>query len=137
MIGLDTNVLLRWLITDDIAPDDAADQTRLVSSIILESEETFFVNHIVLAETVWVLRNRAHRSKEVVSEIVGRLLLSSNVEVAQADVVAAARSSFRDGPGDFADHLIGHVNRSAGCATILTFDRQASKATSLFTKPGS
>jgi predicted nucleic-acid-binding protein len=137
MIGLDTNVLLRWLITDEIAPDDAPDQTSLVSSIILESGETFFVNHIVLAETVWVLRNRAHRSKEVVSEIIDRLLLSSNVEVAQADIVAAAQSSFRDGPGDFTDHLIGHVNRSAGCITTLTFDHQAGKAASLFTKPGS
>jgi predicted nucleic-acid-binding protein len=134
MIGLDTNVLLRWLITDDVLPDDAPDQTELVSSVILGSGETFFVNHVVLAETIWVLRNRLNQAQQVIWEIVDRLLHSSNVEVERPDIVAAAQSSFRNGPGDFADHLIGHVNLSVGCSTTLTFDHKASKSEALFTK---
>jgi predicted nucleic-acid-binding protein len=133
MIGLDTNVLLRWLVTDDIIADDAPEQTELVSSVILESGETFFVNHVVLAETIWVLRNRASQSKEVISEIVDQLLRSSNVEVDRPDVVTAAQRSFRNEPGDFADHLIGQINGAAGCSTTLTFDHRASKSQTLFT----
>jgi predicted nucleic-acid-binding protein len=136
MIGLDTNILLRWLVTDEMVADDAPHQTELVSSTILESDETFFVNHVVLAETVWVLRNRVNQPKDVIDEIITRLLFSSDVEVDRPDVVAAAQASFRDGPGDFADYLIAHINQSAGCSTTLTFDFKASKSQSLFTRLG-
>lgn len=132
MIGLDTNVLLRWLIDDSIAPDDASAQTDLVMQTILDSTETFFVNHVVLAETMWVLRNKAGQSRDVVSDIADRLLHSANIEIQDRRVVEAAIDSYRREPGDFADHLIGQVNRAARCATTLTFDRKASKSQTLF-----
>lgn len=136
MIGLDTNVLLRWLIDDSIVPDDDPTQTDLVNHAILDSDDTFFVNHVVLAETMWVLRNRAGQSKELVCEIASRLLHTSNIEVQDRRVVEAAIASFAREPGDFADHLIGQINRAARCTTTLTFDRKASKTPTLFKRLG-
>lgn len=127
MIGLDTNVLLRWLLDDSIIADDAPEQTELVSRTILESRETFFVNHIVLAETIWVLRNKVGQSRKVIEEVVDRLLHSANVETENARVVERALAAFVEGKADFADYLIAEVNREAGCSSTLTFDHKAAK----------
>jgi predicted nucleic-acid-binding protein len=127
VIGLDTNVLLRWLLDDSIVADDTPAQTELVSRTILESGETFFVNHIVLAETIWVLRNKVGQSRKVIEEIVDRLLHSSNVETENAEVVQRALDAFVAGKADFADYLIAEVNLAAGCSSTLTFDRKAAR----------
>lgn len=126
--GLDTNILLRWLLDDSIVKDDAPEQSDLVSDLILTSKEAFFVNHVVISETIWVLQNRAGRSKNVIAEIVTRLLLSTNVVVDRREVVEAALSSYRNMPGDFSDHIIGEINAAAGCKDTVTFDRAASKS---------
>jgi predicted nucleic-acid-binding protein len=128
MIGLDTNILIRWLLDDSVDAEDAPAQTRLVSQLILESDERFFVNHVVIAETVWVLKNKAAQSKETVREIMGRLLASYNVEVDRPETIEAALNSFVRYPGGFADHLIGKINSEAGCRTTLTFDRAATRS---------
>lgn len=127
MIGLDTNVLLRWLLDASIIADDAPAQTELVARTILESGETFFANHIVLAETIWVLRNKVGQSRKVIEEIVERLLCSVNVETEKPDVVRRALAAFVAGKADFADYLIAEVNVAAGCSSTLTFDRKAAR----------
>ena len=136
MIGLDTNVLLRSLIDDPEAAGEQPSQIDLVQQAIQDSDETFYVNHVVLAETMWVLRNRAGQSKEAVCAIAARLLHASNIEVQDRRVVEAAISSFAKEPGDFADHLIGQINRAARCTTTLTFDRKAGKSPTLFKRLG-
>lgn len=122
MIGLDTNILLRWLLDDDSASGQS-DAAR----IILESNETFFVNNIVLAETVWVLRNKAGQSRKVIETIVMRLIASANVEMESENTVHRALDAFVGGKADFADYLIAEVNAAAGCSTTLTFDRKAAQ----------
>lgn len=128
MIGIDTNVLLRWLLDDSIASDDAPQQTRLVSQLILQEGQRFFVNHVVIAETIWALRNKVGQSKETIREVVDRLLNSFNVEVDRRPTVEAALASYAQYPGDFADHLIGRINHDAGCTTTMTFDKAATRS---------
>jgi len=122
VIGLDTNILLRWLLDDDSASGQS-DAAR----IILESNETFFVNNIVLAETVWVLRNKAGQSRKVIETIVLRLIASANVEMESENTVHRALDAFVGGKADFADYLIAEVNAAAGCSSTLTFDRKAAQ----------
>lgn len=110
MIGIDTNVLLRWLV-DAGTMDDAPDQTRAVEDLILHSEEQFFVNHIVIAETIWVLRNGMGQKKTIIRDVIERILHAANVTVLDPDCVSSALNSFLNYPGDFSDHLIGEVNR--------------------------
>lgn len=135
MIGLDTNVLLRWLLDASIAIDNAPAQSELVTRTIMESGETFFVNHVVLAETIWVLRNKVGQSRKVIEDVITRLLNSSNVETDSPDVVRSALAAFVAGKADFADYLIAEINRDAGCTSTLTFDRKAAKHSS-FSKLG-
>lgn len=124
MIGLDTNILLRWLLDEAILPEDIKDQRALIARLIAGGE-IFFVNHVVIAETIWVLRNRAGQSKPEIASTMKRLLLSRNVRVDHQPTVESALRSFASLPGDFADHLIGRINAEAGCSTTITFDKAA------------
>jgi predicted nucleic-acid-binding protein len=131
VIGLDANILLRWLIEED----GADKHSERAAEIILESGETFFVNNIVLAETVWVLKNKAGQSRKVIEQIVARLMASANVELEDDDTVRRALDAFVQGRADFADYLIAEVNVAAGCTTTLTFNRKAAQHRS-FSQPG-
>lgn len=129
MIGLDTNILLRWLLDDSIVDDDAPEQAELVAAKLLQPGARFFVNDIVLAETIWVLRNKIGKRKDVIADVVDRLLASTNIEVEDRVAIQEAKSAYLQGSGDFADELIASVNLASGCSTTFTFDRKASRST--------
>lgn len=128
MLGIDTNILLRIFLTDLSEGDDTADQFALVRDAVFGGREPFFVNHVVVVETIWVLRQKLKYSKEIIAGVMTRLLHMSNVTVQDAATVEASLSSFIEYPGDFSDHLIGEINRRNGCRTTLTFDKAASKS---------
>lgn len=132
MIGLDTNVLLRWLVAESVWLDDDPGRSAAASALIAGGE-TFFVNVIVLAETVWVLQNPLEQPKTVVLDVVERLLRSSNVVIDQREAVISALAGFRAGKPGFADHLVGHVNRHAGCKTTVSFD-EGTRQSDVFTR---
>lgn len=133
MIGLDTNVLLRWLVDEDLWPDDATDQTRAAAALLGRRDDLFFVNVVVLAESVWVLAKPLGQSKAVLVAVIGRLLHASNIVIDRREAVEAALARWDEGKGGFTDHLIGEINRGTGCDTTFTFDRAASR-TSDFTR---
>lgn len=127
MIGLDTNVLLRWLIgSDDWNAGSNEDEIELVSSIMLSDKSAFFVNPIVIAETVWILEQKLKLQRLEVREVIDRLLYSANVTVGDSEVVRAAREAYEAANCGFADCLIGCMNSRAGCDYTLTFDKKAS-----------
>ncbi len=128
VIGLDTNVLLRWLIDEATWPDDNPGQIRAVRDLIVESRETFFVNHIVIAETIWVLANPMEQPKAVLLDVMEKLLAAANLVIDGRDAVVDAVAGFRAGRPGFTDHLIGHVNRHAGCEATVTFDKDAGRS---------
>ena len=128
VIGLDTNVLLRWVVDDPLIATQNDRQRALAIDLIENSGERFFINQIVLAETIWVLRRKVKHENAVIAGLVERLLQMSDVVVQHATSVAAAVQVFRSSPGDFADHLIGTVNAAEGCRTTWTFDQAASRS---------
>ncbi len=127
VIGIDTNVLLRWLIDDEPVGGDAPHQTALVERAIA-GKGPCYANAVVIAETLWVVGGPLKQPRSVQAEIVERLLNSVNVEVSDRDAVESALDGLKSGGGGFADHLIGAMNRLAGCATTLTFDKAAAKS---------
>jgi predicted nucleic-acid-binding protein len=124
MIGLDSNILLRWIIDDPSAPE----QSELVRRRLEQEAAPLFINHLVLAETVWVLRHAGALSPEALANIVSSLIDAPNIRLQQPEIVERALASFMENPGGFADHLIGEINRHAGCTTTLTFDRAAARS---------
>ena len=123
MIGVDTNVLVRYLVQDE--PQQAARATRLLGS--LSAEEPAFVSVVVLAETVWVLESCYAADASLIEKVVETLLRTDAVHVASADVVWRTLRRFKADHGDFADTLIAELAKADGCGTVYTFDRGAAK----------
>lgn len=122
MIGLDTNVLVRYLAQDDRAQAAAA-------TAVIENECTAdtpgFVGLVVLAEVVWVSESSYGASRSDVAEIVKRLLSIRQLQVQDAEVAWQALRQFEAGRADFADCLIHRSAEAAGCHKTVSFDKRA------------
>jgi predicted nucleic-acid-binding protein len=128
VIGLDTNILLRWLLSPaegDLGSSDA--EIERVSAIIQAPGARFHVNPMVVADTAWILEQKLKLTRTDVALVVERLLYSENVEVGSRAEVAAAQAAFAASNANFADCLIAQLNLAAGCSHTLTFDRRASR----------
>ena len=123
MIGLDTNVLLRSATQDDLVQSPIA--RRLIAT--LDEANPGYVNAVVLAEFVWSLRSRYKYDCDQTLTAIEALLQSAAFVISDRDAVNAAAARSRVDAVDFADALIGELNRQAGCRTTMTFDRLASK----------
>lgn len=124
MIGLDTNVVVRYLAQDDPAQGWAA--ARLIDS--LSPEAPGFLSLVVVAELVWVLESAYHFRKRDLEEVLEGLLRSKEVIVEQAEIVWQALRKFKAGRADFADCVIERCGHAAGCQSTVTFDQQAATA---------
>ena len=123
MIGLDTNVLVRYFTQDDTAQAAAANE--LIDQ--LTEPRPGYVTMIVIVETYWVL-SRAYRTDQTtVGATLRGLLDAKEVVVERADLVRRALRRMADG-ADFADALISEAGADAGCERTVTFDRRAAKS---------
>lgn len=122
MIGLDTNVLVRYLAQDD--PVQSRKATALLERC-LTVEEPGFVSAVVLVETTWVLERIYGLKHSQIATVIERILQAETLVVEHEAEVATAQFAVRDGNGSFADALISAINLSAGCSHTATFDRKA------------
>ncbi|WP_407317615.1 type II toxin-antitoxin system VapC family toxin [Isoptericola halotolerans] len=123
MIGLDTDVLIRYVVRDD------AEQTRLADELVdgFTTDSPGFVPVLVLVECWWVLDLAYSYPVDRRRAFVEALLASQELRVDQADTVRAALRATRDG-ADLADALIAVIALEAGCERVMTFDRRAARA---------
>jgi predicted nucleic-acid-binding protein len=131
VIGLDTNVLVRYVMQDD--PRQSPRATRLIES--LSSEEPGFVPAVALVELVWVLSGSYGLARAQVAAVLETLLRSKELVIDRADLVAQALSRFATDGADFADALIERIAVAAGCAATMTFDTGAAKAAGMTLVP--
>jgi predicted nucleic-acid-binding protein len=124
VIGLDTNILVRYITQDE--PRQAATANRLIEEA-LSAESPGFVSTVVLVELAWVLESGYGCGRQHVASVLDRLLRVRPLVVESAEVVARAVRSYAVGGADFADCMIERVGRSAGCDHTLTFDRVAAR----------
>ena len=122
MIGLDSNVLVRYIVQD--APEQATAATRLIEGQCTERSPGH-VNLVVLVELVWVLTRAYRYGRGDVARVVLQLLRTAEFDIEDSDAVWAALREFEVGKADFADYLIARRNRDSGCARTYTFDRRA------------
>lgn len=119
MIGLDTNVLVRYLTLDH--PEQSAAATALVEGAARDGTP-LFVSVVVLCELVWVLeRAYGYRRPEVANALDG-LLRAAQLRFVDPALLWSALADYRSGRADFADQVIGRQGTAAGCAATATFD---------------
>lgn len=118
MIGIDTNLLVRYLTKDN-------EEQWQKATFILQSGETCFIANIVLCELVWVLRGKPYQyPKQDILSTVESILQSPVFEFENRPLVYQALRRTQKGKADFSDYLIGAICQNAGCEKIATFDRK-------------
>ena len=123
MIGLDTNVIVRYLMQDD--PTQARKAVAVIES--LPEHEPAFLSVVTIVEIVWVLESSFELDREQVALAVSGLLEARELIVDRAPCVAQAVRAYRRGKADFADTLIERISKDAGCEATLTFDARAAR----------
>lgn len=124
MIGLDTNVIVRYLVQDDAKQSAAA--TRFIERA-LTPDNPGYVTGITLCEVIWVLTECYSADRVQIRSVVEGLLGSKQLAVEEADLVWKALRSWDASTADFSDALIGQIVTSRGGEKTVTFDREAAK----------
>jgi predicted nucleic-acid-binding protein len=120
MIGLDTNVLVRYLTQDDRVQYE---KTAAFIEAATDRGEQLLVNTVVLCELEWVLESAYNYSREEIAHAIEQILATAQFEVERLDEARQALADFRTTKADFSDALIGRINRSLGAERTMTFDR--------------
>lgn len=123
MTGLDTNVLVRYIMQDDAAQSALA--TRLVES--LSAGSPGFVSLVSVVELSWVLSSAYALDRAQIVEVFEGLLRTKEIVVERAETIWRALRVFQSSRADFADCLIERLASAAGCERTMTFDRAAAK----------
>ena len=125
MIGIDTNILVRYFTQDNL------EQAQIVEEIIdsyATSPNSLFINNIVMCELIWVLERGYKYSKEAISVVIKQMLSTEEFVFENQELLWLALNQYNQNKLDFSDALIGEINKEFGCSETLTFDQAAIKA---------
>jgi len=122
LIGLDTNVVIRYLVQDDKKQSAAA--TRFIEKS-LTTDVPGYINHITLCEIVWVLQRCYGVTKPRLRDIIEGLLTTKQLIVENVEIAWKALRVYDANSADFCDALISQANIHSGCEHTVTFDKKA------------
>jgi predicted nucleic-acid-binding protein len=120
MIGLDTNLLIRYLTRDD--PRQFAKVRQEIDRAVTQ-DERLLINSAVLCEVSWVLETAYDYSRVEIADALEQILETAQFEIERRDEARLALGDFRSTKAGFADALIGRINRALGAPHTATFDR--------------
>lgn len=118
MIGLDTNVLLRLFLKDDLEQCEKARRFVVAATM----DKPCLVNPIVLAEFAWTVERKMKRRRAEVARLIEEVLSADDLDIPYRDAARSAAIAYRAGKADFPDYLIAEINAELGCASTATFD---------------
>jgi predicted nucleic-acid-binding protein len=123
VIGLDTNVLVRYITQDDNK------QAALANSLIesLDDASPGFVSLVAVIELNWVLESAYNFTRQQFAEVMQTLMTVDAIKLDRATAIASAMRMYADSKADFSDCLIERLSASAGCKRTMTFDKAAAK----------
>jgi predicted nucleic-acid-binding protein len=122
MIGLDTNILVRYLTQDD--PVQSANATEIFERRLTQKNPGF-ISVVAMVETAWVLDRACGLTPHAIAAAIERMLQVEVLVIENEQEVFAAMVALKQGRGSFADALIGELGTRAGCVRTLTFDQKA------------
>ena len=129
MTGIDTNVIIRYIVQDD--PEQSLLATQFMEKEI-SAAEPGVVNAVVLCEVVWVLRGAYGYTKPDIVRVLEALLSAAEIDLPRSEAAWKALYLFKRGAADFSDYFLAEINADHGCDTTVTFDKKAGNH-SLFT----
>jgi predicted nucleic-acid-binding protein len=88
-----------------------------------QTAQRAFINDVVLCELAWVLRSQYSLKRDAIAAKLDKVLSTWAFVFADPEKFSAAIADYREGPGDFADYLIGRRNAATGCEHTVTFDK--------------
>lgn len=121
MIGLDTNVMVRYIEQDDPVQSPKAD--NIISS--LTPQNPGYISVVTMVEISWVLVGAYKRTKSQVVQALDWILNTQQLVVENSSLVTQALHRYSIGNADFPDCLIERAANAASCSATLTFDRRA------------
>lgn len=124
MPGLDTNVLVRWLVEDD---DRQTLRAQKLFEAARSSQAPLFVPVTVMLELEWVLRSRYQFDKAIVLGAFNALLETRELEFQDEAALERAMHLYRSGLAEFADCVHAGICAAAGRAPMWTFDERAAR----------
>jgi len=122
MIGLDTNILIRYLTQDH--PAQSAKATEILERRLTQNNPGF-VSVVAMVETVGVLDRAYGLTTQEIATAVERLLQVEALAIENEQEVFTAMVALKRGRGSFADALIAELGARVGCTRTMTFDRKA------------
>jgi len=122
VIGIDTNVLVRYIAQDDAA--QSAQATQLIEQVC-SAQAPGFIGVVVLVELAWVSESCYGATRAEVVEILRRILSIRQLVVQEAELVWKALRLFESGKADFSDCVIERTANATGCTKTMTFDQKA------------
>ncbi|HLX22698.1 MAG TPA: type II toxin-antitoxin system VapC family toxin [Usitatibacter sp.] len=124
MIGLDTNVIVRYITQDE--PRQSAAATRLMEKV-LAPDNPGFVSLITVCEVAWVLAECYDADSGRIRAVVEGLLGTKQIEVESAELVWKALRAWEGSAAGLSDALIAQVAVAGGASKVVTFDKAAAK----------
>lgn len=125
MKGLDTNVLIRYIVQDDPVQSKVATQ-------FIERECTIetpgFINGVVICELVWVLESAYEYPRHDICRVVEQILRTREFHIHEPELIWQSLWGYQQKGADFADHFIASINAHHGCDFTATFDKKATRA---------
>ena len=121
MIGLDTNVLLRLFVEDNLAQSERA--RRFVGAAA--ADEPCLVSPIVLAEFAWTLATKFKQKRPELARLIEGVLSMDDLEIPFRRAAERALAAYRTGKADFPNYFLAEINAELGCASTATFDTAA------------
>ncbi len=124
MKGIDTNILVRFLVGDDRI------QTKKVYTLFKKAEaekQELLVPLLVVLELIWVLESVYNISREDILDAIRDLLLMPVLKFEHQSALQQFVHNAQGNTYDLADILIAHSAKAQGCDTVITFDKKASR----------
>jgi predicted nucleic-acid-binding protein len=124
MIGIDTNILLRFILADDPV------QLEQIKAFLRDrsADDPAFISLFVLAETSWVLKRRFGYRNDIIARTVLHLLDVEEFLFEDEYFVDELLTKEANLAGDISDHVVAHLAARSGCSKTMTFDRKAAKS---------
>lgn len=120
LVGIDTNVVLRAVLEDDL------EQSPIAAAVFrdLSSTRRGFITQVTLVECYWVMARVRRLPRSTYLAVIRSLVETEVLEFDDGETVVRALTLAEDG-ADFPDALIQANAELFGADEIVTFDQRA------------